>query len=139
MNHTTNYNLNQWEAGDRVTRDDFNADNAAIDAALKTIADSAGGGIRFASGTYTGSGAERTISLGFQPKAVLLFTCQGATQDSAYTAGGLFFAGAPLRCSNQSKIAAEITTNGFTVYGNAVTGNHANISGIIYYYLAIKW
>ena len=34
MQHTTNYNLNQWEDADRVTRADVNADNAAIDAAL---------------------------------------------------------------------------------------------------------
>ena len=37
MNHTTNYNLSQWEPHDRVTRADFNADNAAIDAALKGL------------------------------------------------------------------------------------------------------
>ena len=34
-NHTTNYNLNQWEATDKVLRTDFNEDNAKIDAALK--------------------------------------------------------------------------------------------------------
>ena len=34
MNHTPNYQLNQWEADDRVQRVDFNADNAKIDAAL---------------------------------------------------------------------------------------------------------
>jgi len=33
-NHTSNYNLNQWSADDRVLRTDFNADNAKIDAAL---------------------------------------------------------------------------------------------------------
>ena len=38
-NHTTNYNLNQWEATDKVLRTDFNADNAKIDAALKANAD----------------------------------------------------------------------------------------------------
>ena len=38
-NHTTNYNLNQWEATDKVLRTEFNADNAKIDAALKTNAD----------------------------------------------------------------------------------------------------
>ena len=139
MQHTTNYQLNQWEAGDVVRRADFNADNAAIDAALKTIADSAGGGIRFASGAYTGSGSERTISLGFQPKAVLLFTCQGATQFSANTAGGLFFPGMPLRCNSQNITAAEITSTGFKVYGNAVSGNSTNQNGVIYYYLAFKW
>ena len=33
-NHTTNYNLCQWEATDQVLRTDFNEDNAKIDAAL---------------------------------------------------------------------------------------------------------
>ena len=35
MNKTQNYNLNQWEKSDKVLMDDFNADNAKIDAALK--------------------------------------------------------------------------------------------------------
>ena len=34
---TTNFGLNQWAAEDKVLREDFNADNAKIDAALKTI------------------------------------------------------------------------------------------------------
>ena len=33
-NHTPNYQLSQWERTDRVLMDDFNADNAKIDAAL---------------------------------------------------------------------------------------------------------
>jgi len=33
-NFTPNYQLNQWNADDRVLRTDFNADNAKIDAAL---------------------------------------------------------------------------------------------------------
>ena len=42
MQHTTNYNLSQYDATDRVTRDAFNADNLAIDAALKRVSDAAG-------------------------------------------------------------------------------------------------
>ena len=38
-NHTTNYNLNQWEATDKVLRTEFNEDNAKINAALKANAD----------------------------------------------------------------------------------------------------
>ena len=38
-NQTPNYALNQWERDDRVLMDDFNADNAKIDAALKLQAD----------------------------------------------------------------------------------------------------
>ena len=37
MTKTTNYNLNQWDAADPIRREDFNADNAAIDAALNAI------------------------------------------------------------------------------------------------------
>ena len=33
-NHTTHYQLNQWEAADQVLRTDFNQDNQKIDAAL---------------------------------------------------------------------------------------------------------
>ena len=34
MNYTQNYQLNQWEASDRVLREDFNSDNRKIDAAI---------------------------------------------------------------------------------------------------------
>ena len=38
-NYTTNYQLNQWEPNDQVLRTDFNADNAKLDAALKSLSD----------------------------------------------------------------------------------------------------
>ena len=38
-NHTPNYALNQWERDDRVLMEDFNADNAKIDAALAAQAE----------------------------------------------------------------------------------------------------
>ena len=70
MNHTTNYDLNQWEADDRVTREDFNADNAAIDAAISGCA-------KFAFGSYTGTGTygedhPNRLSCDFTPKAMML-------------------------------------------------------------------
>lgn len=36
-NHTEHYNLSQWEKSDKVQMEDFNADNAKIDAALKAL------------------------------------------------------------------------------------------------------
>ena len=42
MTHTTNYNLNKFEATDRVTRDGFNDNADAIDAALKSVSNAAG-------------------------------------------------------------------------------------------------
>ena len=38
-NQTANYALSQWERTDRVLMDDFNADNAKLDATLKAEAD----------------------------------------------------------------------------------------------------
>ena len=71
MTKTTNYQLNQWAKSDRLRMDDFNADNAKIDAALGTIP-------KFAAGSYTGDGAEsRKIDLGFTPKAVYVRPSKG--------------------------------------------------------------
>ena len=36
-NHTTNYQLSQWVKSDQVRMEDFNADNAKIDAAIKAV------------------------------------------------------------------------------------------------------
>lgn len=38
MQKTTNYQLNQWEATDKLSRADFNSDNAKLDAALAASA-----------------------------------------------------------------------------------------------------
>ena len=65
-NHTPNYQLSQWEKTDQVLMDDFNADNAAIDAALKAGADARTalsgqlakkGNCRIRSHVYVGNGA----------------------------------------------------------------------------------
>ena len=39
MQKTTNYQLNQWVKSDRIQMEDFNRDNAKIDAALKALED----------------------------------------------------------------------------------------------------
>ena len=56
MQHTTNYNLNKFEAADRVTRDGFNQNADRIDAAIKAASDAAAGGVRVETGTYIGTG-----------------------------------------------------------------------------------
>ena len=42
-NHTPNFNLCQWEEGDKVLRTEFNADNAAIDASLGALSTAVSG------------------------------------------------------------------------------------------------
>ena len=65
MNKTANFQLTQWEKTDRIMMEDFNRDNAAIDAALKSNADKAAalqtalascGNCQIGISTYTGTG-----------------------------------------------------------------------------------
>ena len=80
-NQTTNYQLSQWAKSDRVLMDDFNADNAKIDGALKALADRAyrleytmetrGTGSAFTY-SYTGRGGP-TVHIPFDHRPELVF------------------------------------------------------------------
>ena len=74
-NQTPNYALSQWERDDRILMDDFNADNAKIDAAIKAEADARAtgnaalraalakkGNVRVEFYTYTGTGTSGSDS-----------------------------------------------------------------------------
>lgn len=65
MKKTAQFGLNQWEMSDRIQMDDFNADNAAIEAAL------AKRNCQFYTASYTGDG-ESTKSWTFPAKPVLV-------------------------------------------------------------------
>ena len=87
MQKTTNYQLNQWVKSDRIQMEDFNSDNAKIDAALKGNADgvaalqtalAGAGNCGIAVTGYTGAGvygAENANTLSFEhpPLAVFIF------------------------------------------------------------------
>ena len=122
MQHTTNYNLNQWEADDRVTRADFNDDNAKIDAALGSCA-------RVMAGTYDGNNnTSRTINLGVKPKVVMIWM-DGTTQDR----NGNTYGGVASTAFNTGPI--QIVSNGFTVINS---GSYAlNSSGSRYVYIVL--
>ena len=133
-NHTTNYNLCQWEATDQVLRTDFNEDNAKIDAALATIP-------QIAIGTYIGNGsASQKISLSFTPKAVFFCSSDGKTYigtGSGYLWGGLAVSGSALQMSGNS--AAAIITGGFMVFQTTISDYSSiacNRSGQTYHYIA---
>ena len=145
MQHTTNYNLNQWEAGDRVTRADFNADNAKIDAAL---AAAASGGCRVVAGTIVGdSQPTQAINCGGQPKAVYVCQPDGSTFDDNNAAyynrrlafGGLALPGCPARPTPEDTEhpVIEITSTGFLAHYDYNQRIFANINGIYLYYFAL--
>ena len=169
-NQTTNYQLNQWEPTDQVLRTDFNADNAKLDAALAnkaetetvsalqtTVAAKAEQTALSAlaarvtalearpyivTGTYTGDGtASRFISLGFTPKALLVFTSEGYPADPYvnYYLGGMAFPGTPVeilnRAGNEISVL-EIAEGGFQVYYDSDRELRSNQKDTKYYYMA---
>ena len=67
MKKTAQFGLNQWEMSDRIQMDDFNADNAAIEAALGTR------NCRFYTASYTGDGkGTKTWTFPSKPALVLI-------------------------------------------------------------------
>jgi len=156
-NQTSNYHLNQWEPEDKVLRTEFNGDNQKIENALTGLAAGKASASELAAvaatvpkivtGTYTGDGAaQRTIELGFRPKAVLLFHENGYTCyyfDGHNCYGGLILDGIPLILDNAQgrRICAEITDGGFGVRYYLDTSRHLNAftnsNGQVYHYIAV--
>lgn len=67
MKKTAQFGLNQWEMSDRIQMDDFNADNAAIEAALLNR------NCQFYTASYTGDGeATKTWTFPAKPIMVLI-------------------------------------------------------------------
>lgn len=125
--YTSNYQLHQWEPTDDFLRTDFNADFAKIDAAIKgvetDIKQKLAEKIEMIIGSYSGNGAQQSITLGFRPKAVIIPTGQ------VYSAIAVDFKGLQM---------LSITDNGFQVEyfeGHAFT---VNAEGYSYNYLAFR-
>ena len=88
-NQTQNYQLSQWVKSDQVQMEDFNADNAKIDAALKAEADARAalaaqvalrGNCKIWTTTYKGtgqSGSEHPNKLTFPEKPLFALVFEG--------------------------------------------------------------
>ena len=133
MNKTANYQLNQWVKSDRVLMDDFNADNAKLDAAIKAVDTKADGKAaqsaldaakatipKVAAGVCTGNGEEsQKISLGFTPKAVFLCRQDGFFREPNAFFGGVAVTGAGVligTVNGDVYRVVEITDGGFLIY-----------------------
>ena len=114
MTKTTNYQLNQWAKSDRLMMDDFNADNAKIDAAL--------GALQIVTGIYTGSGNDANcrvdVALGFRPKAVLVMA-----NKFQFSGNGAFFAPAVDTEDAADNGYLALTDTGFAAKSTLATGD----------------
>ena len=134
-NHTTNYQLCQWEATDKVLRTDFNQDNAKIDAALAALQQGKGNchilaGNYVGTGHYNTSGAS-TLTFDHIPLAVFIynpsifFAVRGNTSGQVLNNGGGW------------TISVQWSEHGLTWYSRNSAAEQMNTSGQTYYYLAL--
>lgn len=97
----------------------------------------------FVMGTYTGDGTvNRTIELGFTPRALLVVNNYGTT--FAYLSGVPQFCGGFVTQDSPAKysgnIIVEITENGFIVNYFVSGGIYlaSNSNNVVYHYIALK-
>ena len=140
MNQTKKYQLNLWDKTDRIQMEDFNADNAKIEAALSSVAEQAAlvskrGNCEVYYGSYVGTGSGAT-KLSFEKKPLLinimnddmwLVTVQGVPGAFSKNAGS----GGGYNYAVWSGNSVSITSN----TGSA--SNQCNEKGATYYVVAL--
>ena len=144
-NHTTNYQLNQWEATDQVLRTDFNEDNAKIDAALAGLAVrdmeleaaiAQKGNCQLVYGTYTGtgnSGQSNPCMLNFSGKPLVVII---------FSQGDFLLMGRPCvngfwACSDGFREANVTWSENEVSWYHSYTNEQMNVSGTTYSYVAL--
>ena len=149
MKQTSHYQLNQYEAPDRIQHGDFNSDNAKIDAALKANADAitaesserqaaiaARGNCEVVCGAYTGDGAgSKTLTFSGKPVFVLVQPAEGSYEKRALTMiRGMSYTNSEYQNSNTST-SISWTNTSVTFSTRASYG--LNIADTAYTYLAL--
>lgn len=152
MTKTEHYNLSQWDASDPIRREDFNADNAAIDAAIKAVQTAAEdgqstletliaakGNCKIAYGSYTGTGTfgksnPNTLTFDFYPIVVLV-----GEQKNAGEIVGPMVRGQTETQTGSATNNIEWSDNGVSwYYGSSYGESHQlNEEGTVYIYAAI--
>ena len=138
-NKTEKYGLNQWVHSDQVLMEDFNRDNAVLDATLSGINAILDARPKIMFGSYNGKGVygqknPTTLTFDFDPDFVILisgeaypavFLMQGKTTTSYFTS------------SATRELTVTWGTHSVTWYNTEYAGAQYN-SAVTNYYLAIK-
>ena len=144
-NYTENYQLNQWEPGDRVHHDDFNEDNRKIDAALAELQANQ---LRIHTGSYEGADEfEKTIPLPFRPK--FFWLQKGGNADQRIMTFGdnpiIVHLWEGVSTAETNGTGVVVTVNDDNVHLRSITGNTdferrqyaMNKRGNVYFYIAL--
>ena len=136
MTKTTNYQLPKWEKTDRIQMSDFNDMTAALDAALKAVAD---GGTKLAVGTYVGTGQfgeahPNTLAFDFAPTGILI------TAPKSSPNALILIAPAEIMYYPMDSRSVQVAWNGNTVSWYQINNGadfQMNQDGVSYRYIAI--
>ena len=162
MEYTTNYHLPQWVESDRIMMGDFNeamsnleggittaqeaadaaqsaADNAqsSADKAQDTAdaAQAAAEELPYVTGTYTGTGAAKTITLGFRPSFLIISGTTTQSSSSMASLGSRIFFSA----GNVLTECVTFTDTGFTINRTSNTVFPQFFTNeVVYDYIAFK-
>ena len=132
---TEKYGLNQWEPDDQVLREEFNADNRKLEAAIGTKLEAVAGSY---AGNASSTGSQEIV-LGFRPKFVMVWV------NTTVTSSSMDNLGSGMAMATDGDPYGEILTitdTGFTAASTATTGGttrypRINTSGITYHYVAL--
>ena len=156
MEQTSKYGLSQWDAEDRILREDFNADNAKIEAAIKDLETStaqalaAAGNCNIVVGSYVGTGTHgssnpNTLTFDFEPKILFLDVSTRVTasgMNSKIPAYSILLRGAT-EASTATGSTLNVIWNGNSVSwyydgkGTDYSSTQYNTAEQTYYYIAL--
>ena len=138
MTATTNYGLCQWGSGEPLLRAQLNGALAQVDTGLAQAQQTADSKCAIVIGTYVGNGeADRTLSLGFRPAAMVVEEESGE-RSLPYLNGGVILSQRGM--TNSYGATATLTNDGLTLHG--VYGNPdflaLNRMGHTFHYIAFR-
>ena len=135
MEYTTNYHLPPWVETDRIMMEDFNDAMASIDEGMSSNAQAAAEK-PYVVGTYTGDGTtnNRTITLGFQPKFVIISGSSRSTTSASEQSLRFAMVG----FTGTSNTMVGLIDTGFIVKNNSFQYPQLNVNGTLYAYIAFK-
>ena len=128
MNYTENYHLPQWVETDRVQMEGFNQMCADIDQGIKIAQETANTAENkanavqdaykpdnkpYVTGTYTGTGEDVTITLGFRPSFLIISAMGQTTLGNSITAWDRHYG---ITGGNALSLRLEFTDTGFIAH-----------------------
>ena len=136
-NYTANFGLNQWATKDKVLREEFNADNLKLEAAILAARTAP----CCVTGSYAGgaTSSKATVDLGFRPSFLVII--RGAQPgDNSVAVALIGTSDCFLKVTYNSMIgpttSVTVTDTGFTVTGAANNEYEMNFRNTTYYYAA---